>query len=131
MKKQSSWKKALKSKATLIILIVIALLVAFAYGRAFYRDYQVKQEISRLKGEVSQLEQRKIESMELLEYVASSNYVEEQARTQLNMKKKGEKVIVVDQSDTETNSKSRSKESDQVSNPVKWWYYFINKDINN
>ncbi|MFB6181739.1 MAG: septum formation initiator family protein [Candidatus Magasanikbacteria bacterium] len=128
--KNKSIKKIFNSKLFLISLILVALFVGAAAFRSFYRDYQVNQEIERLKAKVDSLEREKIESMKLLDYVASKRFVEKKARSDLNLKKKGEKAMII--KDSDINSKnSDDKETNQVSNPVKWWYYFTNKNLSN
>jgi len=92
---KNNWQKIFGSRWFLVVLLVVAIFVAVAYGRAYYRDYQVRQEISRLQNEVKKLEAKKIETMEILQYVKSSNFIEDKARTELNMIKPGEKVVVV------------------------------------
>jgi len=122
------------SRLFLIIAFCLALLVAFSYARAYYQDYAVRQEISRLEDEVRRLEHKKLESFELLKYVSSNAYVEEKGRVEFNLKKPGENVIAIDErglreydslpADIEDNSSD-------LKNPIKWWYYFTHKDIPN
>ena len=80
---KNKWQKVLSSRWFLLVLLVIAIFVAVAYGRAYYRDYQVRQEIERMQNEVKKLEAKKIETMEILKYVKSSNFIEEKARTEM------------------------------------------------
>lgn len=94
-------------------------------GRAYYQDYQVAQEIRALQDQVGQLQKKKIESATLLSYVMSPDFVEERGRTELNLKKPGEQVLVIPQEHrtvgtTTTGPLPESK----ASNPVRWWYYF-------
>ena len=72
--------------------------------------------------------------MEILEYVSSEAFVEEKARTELNMKKEGEKVIYIKQGGVAEKKGDQKKEThntigQNVSNPVKWWYYFTQNTL--
>jgi len=107
--------------------LLVAIFTAVAYGRAYYRDYQIRKEIIDLQNEVKKLEAKKIETMEVLQYVKSTNFIEEKARTELNLVKPGEKMIVITsgtQPEASSSSKSWNYKQD-VPNPVKWWRFFF------
>lgn len=103
-------------------LLVLALI---GLGRAYYQDYQVAQEIRALQDQVSQLQKKKIESAALLSYVMSPDFVEERGRTELNLKKPGERVLVIPQEHRATGTMANGPlPESKASNPVRWWYYF-------
>ena len=128
-------KRFFGSRLFLIIGIPLALFAAFGYIRSYYSEYKVNQEIAVLEKEIKTLEYKKIESMEILNYVMSQNFVEEKARTELNMKKEGENVLVFKNENiySDQGSFKDDRAGQKISNPLKWLYYFINKDyvINN
>lgn len=127
----SNSKHFFLSRWFLIGAFVLACLIGFAFFRAYYREYEVNKEISRLQEEVHKLETKKIESLELLKYVQSDAFVEEKARTEFNMAKPGEKAAVIGIS-------APPKESGQeniavvkwnnLKNPIKWFKYFLHQD---
>ncbi len=124
---KNHWQKIFGSRWFLLVLLVVAIFVAVAYCRAYYRDYQVRQEIARLQDEVKKLESKKIETMEILQYVKSSSFIEEKARTELNLIKPGEKMAIV-ASGTKSESGELGKAKDYSSdlpNPTKWWRFFF------
>jgi cell division protein FtsB len=124
---KNNWQKIFGSRWFLLVLLVVAIFVAVAYGRAYYRDYQVRQEIVRLQNEVKKLEAKKIETMEILQYVKSNNFIEEKARTELNLIKPGEKMVIV-ASGTKIGESELEKPKDykqDLPNPVKWWRFFF------
>lgn len=128
---QSFFRRFFASRLFLIIGSIISLLFASGYGRAYYQDYKLKQEIRKLEEQVRMLESKKIESLSILEYVMSDGFVEDTARTELHLKKPGEKVMVVQgiQAPT-TKEHSIAKETGQpLRNPIKWWYYFLKKPL--
>ncbi len=110
----------------------ICLVLGTAVVRAYYHEYQIRQEINRLKGEAEQLEAKKIETIETLRYVQSQAFVEEKARTELNLKKEGENVIIISTT-TPSQSHSRDRQSEEKMvkliqpNISKWWRYFFRK----
>lgn len=128
---QSSVKRFFISRLFLFITIPVAGLVFFGYVRSYYNGYKINQEIKTLQQEISSLEKKKIESMTILEYVMSPGFVEDTARTELNMKKPGERVLVVkNQVSYEVGKSSVVPSRQQLNNPLKWWYYFKNKGEN-
>ncbi|NCO04867.1 MAG: septum formation initiator family protein [Candidatus Magasanikbacteria bacterium] len=114
----------------LICGLVLSCLFIFAFFRNYYQDYHIHKEIEALQGEVGALEKKKLESLEILDYVMSDTFVEETARKELQYKKPGEHVIVVN-TPTIYEEVDAGEEHVQggLSNPIKWWYYFIHKDL--
>ena len=122
------FRQFFSSRLFFIIALVLAIFTVVSYARGYWQDYKVKQEIASLKSEVSNLEKKKIESLEILQYVTSDAFVEEKARTELNMKKPGEKVVVIAGNKIESANAEEPKidaKQEGLNNPVKWWYYFF------
>lgn len=135
-RRQSSVRKFFSSRIFLVSLFAATALVAAAYARAYYQDYQLKKEIRSLEAEVAALQSRKIESLDLLQFVLSPQYVEQAARTELNMKLPEERVAVVARtgytsSDYSNPSGDKAQSEPPLSNPTKWWYYITHKSENN
>lgn len=121
------------SKLFFVVIIVLLALVAIGYARAYYQNYGVQQEIAQLQEEVQLEKRKKIELLGILDYVQGDEYVEETARTELNLKKPGEKVIFVQ---GKNSSNLAVKESEignrgghKFSNTIKWWYYFTKGEL--
>jgi len=131
--KDHSVKRFFASRAFLVIALVLAIFVAFGFARAYYQDYKVRQEIGMLQDEVKRLETKKFESVELLKYVTSDTFVEEKARTELNLKKSGEHVVFVNDlgAATATPTEAELSERSELNNIAKWWYYFTHKSLPN
>lgn len=113
-------------------MLIVAVFFAINYARAYYQEYKVKQEISALREEVKHLEQKKLESLKILKYVTSDAFVEEKARTELNLKKPGEQVAVVTGQEEEKKSaytQDQPGEKQYLSNPVRWWYYITRHSL--
>jgi len=119
------------SRGFLIVALLVAAFVAFGFARAYFQDYKVRQEIKLLQQEVKDLETKKFESIQLLEYVTSDTYLEERARTELNLKKPGENVVFVSDISPigQIESDNDGEEDKQLNNITKWWYYFTHKSI--
>lgn len=126
-------KRFFNSRLFLFMMLGLAVVVAVGYARAYYQDYKIKQEIENLQNDVSSLKKKKINTIDILQYVSSSAYVEDQARTELNMKKPGESVVFVNNAVENTkNNAVNSMDSgggQLISNRLKWLYYFIHKPL--
>ena len=131
-KNENSWLAIFWSKWFILIVLVCLFFVAFALVRSYFQDLQVKQEIERLKTEAMSLEAKKLETIEILRYIKSEEYVEEKARTEFNMQKPGENVYIIqavnESSQTSINNGQVDKNNIElisVKNPIKWLNLFI------
>lgn len=131
-KNQNSWLAIFWSKWFILIVLVCLFFVVFALVRSYFQDLQVKQEIERLKSEATSLEAKKLETIEILRYIKSEEYVEEKARTEFNMQKPGENVYIIqagnEQGEASTNNGQVDKNNIElisVKNPIKWLNLFI------
>ena len=127
------WKNIFYSRWFLLALFGLSVFLVFSYIRVYYQEYNVRNEIDRLRKEVDGLEVKKIETVEVLKYVQSQAFVEEKARTELNLLKPGEKMAVIPsgslRNDIGQQEKSLIKWSN-VKNPIKWFKFFFFKDNN-
>lgn len=129
------FRRFFSSRLFLVAALVAILFIAFANLRVYYHGYKIKQEIRAMQADISSLNQKKIESMEILKYVMSNDFVEEKARTELNMKKPGEHVVIITNEAEVARGEaeggggigeggSQNASGQGTSNPLKWWYYF-------
>ncbi len=129
----STLRRFFTSRLFLVVIFSAIALILFGYARTYYQGYKVKQEIENLQKEVDNLQKKKFQSMELLNYVTSDAFVEEKARTELNLKKPGENVLIIpnmQKVQTEEGIVSNASESGQKHpNWLKWWYYFIHRSL--
>lgn len=122
------------SFALLGAVILIAITVPLA--RNINQTYQTNKEIKDLEEEIQSLETKNGELEELLGYLESDQFIEEQARLKLNYKSEGEEVYVVKDDDrlsnssvNETTPEYASMETginEKTSNIKKWYDYFFN-----
>ena len=128
-KNQSFLRRFFQSRFFLFIIVILFGFVAIGYARAYYQDFKIRQEIDQLKKDISGLETTKLESFDILKYVSSQEFVEEKARTEFNLVKSGEKVLVM-RADEGIEEVEESTVSEAViSNPRKWLYYFLHRPV--
>lgn len=86
------------SKWLLIICIVIIIFFSWSAVRDYYRQDDLRQDIIKLNQEIEDLAKQQIDLTDTLAYVQSSDFIEIEARTKLNLRKPGEKIIIVSNS---------------------------------
>ena len=104
--------------------------------KTIYKKYQLNQEIESLKVEIAKMDKKEQELTKLIDYLGSQDYLEKEAREKLNLKKEGESVLMV--SETEL-AKELSNSPGQGSaagseeklaaenNLIKWWKFFFKR----
>jgi cell division protein DivIC len=124
--KGSGWKNFFSSQIFVVIVAIVAIMVVFEYTRAYYQGYLVRQEIAYLEEQAKKMESKKVELLEVLKYVKSDNFVEEKARTELNLIKPGEQVVVVPEAKENGNRQENEAvvRLKNIPNYQKWLNYF-------
>lgn len=123
-------KRLLSSKVFLFLVALILIWLVISVVRESYRKYQLTQEINQLKSEIERLEGSNQDLANLLEYFQQESFLEKEARLKLNLKKPGEKVVIVPRSEEEgieIEPIKRTEEEIKKEKPnwLKWWKYFF------
>jgi hypothetical protein len=109
-----------------IIGIVVALFLIVRLGATGYERYLIKQEIASYEAQRTALERKKLESLDLLAYVSSDGFIEETARTELNMILPGERTAIIQTGDGNGGGRlDQTTEQTAWGNVVSWWTYFL------
>lgn len=128
-RQDSTFWRFFSSRLFFLLSVLVLGMISLSVGRAYYQDYLVEQEIRSLEERVELLRRKRFESLDILAYVLSPAFVEEKARTELNMKKEGEQVVVIPEQDLlalrRDEDSSTVSTGQQPSNLVQWWYYFF------
>ena len=110
-----------------IVGLVFFILMSFPLARTYSQKKILEKELADIKAEIEQFDKEEIGNLEeMIKYLNSEQSVEAQARLNLNLKKPGETVVVIEKeenklSQEEVNSKHQAPES----NLLKWWQYFF------
>lgn len=120
-----------------IVVIAGALFLTFSVAivRELINSHQVRLQVQRLQGQVAAEQHRQQQLQDVIDYLGSPTFREQEARLKLGLKKEGEQVLVVPTTNTpltnettSTNSSSTSTEtssSTPASHPTQWWHYFF------
>ncbi len=123
--------KLLRSKIFFMFLIPILLALAVGIFQKLYYRYEIKGELDKLNSEIADLNKQKNDLNQLVDYYKNESNLEKEARVRLNLKKEGEKVVIIlpQATSTDDNDESISGLSgvnlENLPNYKQWWYYFF------
>lgn len=112
----------------------VLLVVGVSTIRETYREWKVDQEIDSMQSQVEQLEGKKLALTDLVQRMESPDALDREARTQLGLRKPGERVIILRGAGSpETweeagmDAPAPAKTEEPKSNPERWLRYFFVK----
>lgn len=108
-----------------IVGLVFLLLIVFPLAQTYTQKRLVEKEIDGVKKEISDFESTNQDLKEMISYLQSDQSLEDQARLNLNLKKPGEKVIVIEAPKGSTTTDDINKTTASETNFTKWWHYFF------
>jgi len=128
----------LTSKAVLAGTFVVLVLLSISLGKEVYRSYQINQEISSVRADIAQLQQKNAELAHVIDYFKTDSYQEKEARQKLNLQKPGETAVAIppakaNETDQDKIASAQAKvdhPDDNSSNAEKWWNYFFSSEHN-
>lgn len=131
-------KRVLSSKIFLFFLLLAVIWIGLVSVRAYYKKYQLDQEITALKFQIGKLDKQDQDLSQLLKYFDSSNYLEIEAKDKLNLKKSDESVVMVpeaaisqelatQQATSGVGQSFATQPSVAENNLIKWWNYLFGK----
>ena len=121
------YEKLIRSRIFFIFLIPIFLALLVGIFQQFYHRYQVKRDLGKLDAEIANFNKQKEDLSNLLDYYKNESNLENEARVRLNLKKEGEKVVIILPNATSTNENKISGDIENLPNYKQWWYYFFGK----
>jgi len=86
---------------------------------------EIKREIKKLEEKINFLESDNKELESLIQYLQTEEFIEQEARAKLSLKKPGERVVAVpDNLEVKLDDQSSQLE-DEIPNWRLWWQYFF------
>jgi len=127
------YKKLLKSKLFFVFLIPIVLTLLFGIFQNFYYRYKVQSDLNKLNNEVALLNEQKNDLEKLIDYYKNESNIEKEARLRLNLKKEGERAVIILPRATSTSESGESFSGvggigiEELPNYRQWWYFLFKK----
>lgn len=122
--RQTFWGRFYNSNVFIILLSVFLIFSLFKVGKELIKRHAINQEIGDLNKQLTAVSQEKDKLKDLISYLETDKYVEEQARLQLNLSKPGEKRIDLTSDQNNQVTKMSNTEED-LANWRKWFNYFF------
>lgn len=116
---------SLKKWIVSIILLGILMFIGFSMVQSWLKNREVNSEIIGLQTNINDLQRENEQYQQLIEYLNSNAYIEEKARTDLGLKKQGEKVVVLPENLITSPATSSSNNAGSESNLARWINYFF------
>lgn len=114
---------------------LVVVMLAVAVGRQTARRYRIEQDRTKLDAQIETAASRNEELTQLLQYLKTPAYSEEQARLRFGMAKPGEKVAVVGESNVGSTAQEdsamaqKSETSPESLKPRQsWWRLFFHHE---
>ncbi len=126
--KSTVYERLLKSRIFFIFLVPVFLALLVGIFQQIYERYQVQAKLNELNAEVANYKKQQEDLTKLIEYYQDPSNLENEARVRLNLKKEGEKVVIILPTATSTSDNAISSSDENLPNYKQWWYYFFPRD---
>jgi len=126
-KPDNLWYRFFSSQRFLAIIgLVFLVVILFPLAKTYTQRRLVEKEIDDVKKQIAEYESQNQQLKELATYLQSEQSLEEQARLNLNMKKPGEAVIMIENVANRAVAVNASSAAEKIGNLAKWWRYYFN-----
>ncbi len=126
--RQTFWGRFYNSNVFIILLSIFLIFSLFKVGKELVKRHTINQEINDLNKQLTAVSQEKDKLKDLISYLETDKYVEEQARSQLNLSKPGEKRIDLT-TDQENQLATTQNGEEDLANWRKWFNYFFAENL--
>ena len=129
-------KKILYSRWFIFLSLLAFIWLGLVLTKTVYKKYQLNQEIESLKIEIAKMDKKEQELTKLIDYLGSQDSLEKEAREKLNLKKEGESVLMVSETELAKELSDSSSQQSVINNEektvaennlIKWWKFFFKK----
>lgn len=127
-KTENFWQRIFYSQLIIFVGVVFIILFSVGISKRVERKHQIDKEINQLQGEVDRLASNGKELNEFLGYLNSNDFLEEEARIKLGLKKDGEQIVIINNKPKEIQTDNYSNATvapQKKNNPQKWYDYFF------
>ena len=122
-RKRDDWKGKVWGSNIFSVLLIIILVISFVkVGKEIRLRYEIKKEINTLQVQLEDLEDKTAKVDKLISYLKTDEYIEKQARIELNLSKPGERQVNLSNIGKVDN---KNLANNQEPNIEKWFNYFF------
>jgi cell division protein FtsB len=122
-------------RITIVLVVALISWAVYVSSKQLARNQRIEEEVRSLEQEADKIRRENETLSEKIQYFASNDFREQEAKEKLGMKKAGEEVVVVQSWQTEEGEEKASKMTPETSltqqagetlpSYKKWWYLFF------
>jgi cell division protein FtsL len=112
------------SKFFWVFCLLVFIIIILRLAKGTIKNNRVNTEIKQLEQEISRLQTQNQDFEQLVKYLNSDIFIEQEAKLKMGLKKEGENLVVIPNAELSVN-KNENKQNQNNPNPVKWWNYFF------
>jgi cell division protein FtsB len=120
-----TWQSFIRSRVTTVLMSIALLFVMVLAAKILIQKYKIDQEVAKMQNQVQTIKKDNLQLGDLIKYFNTADYQEKAAREQLNLKKDGEFVVGLPQSDGAVSGVQT--QAANSSNFKNWFNYFFSK----
>jgi len=113
------------SKFFVVFCLFLFIFLLFGLAKGTIRSYRVNAEVDQLQSEINRLDKQNQDFEQLVKYLNTDTFIEQEAKLKLGLKKANENLVIIPDSEIPIKEKNAVTEENK-SNPEKWWAYFFN-----
>lgn len=113
------------SRFFLSIATILLVVVGYSIAKSLIRRAEIQKEVNNLQREIQDLENKNEQLVKLIDYLATDEFKEREARLQLGLQKPGENVVVVPELVSQESDNLSAAENSNLSNAQSWFKYFF------
>ena len=125
-------KKSLFKKFFFVFCLLLLAVLIFGAGREYLKRKEIDREIAELEKELAGFNVKNKGFLDSLKLYESGFFIEQEARTKLNYKKPGEKVVVIPGAEKSLKAGEGAEKTEAAAavagawkNAGEWWEYFF------
>lgn len=127
--KRNIFLRIIFSKIFIVLCLVVLAFSSVSLGKEMIRRYKINKEINSLASEIQKIEKENFELGQMIEYLKTETFLENEARLKMGYSKSNEKVVIVPdpnktQNEASIGNSSQNADVEKSSNLIKWFDYF-------
>ncbi|MCK5510357.1 septum formation initiator family protein [Candidatus Parcubacteria bacterium] len=140
--KKNLFKRIICHKATISLVgFLVIIFISIPLAKNVSKNYNINKEVVKLEEEIDRLKDKNSELGNMIDYLKSDQFIDEQAKLNLNYKKAGEELVVINSKEEQAAKASSELKNiyniqglnrqiieKEIVNPKKWGYYFFNQE---
>jgi cell division protein FtsB len=114
------------SKFFVVFCLFVFIFILFGLAKGTLKSHKVNAEVDQLQTEINRLEAQNQDFDQLVKYLNTDTFIEQEAKLKLGLKKANENLVIIPDSEIPVKGAVNSEDIENKSNPAKWWAYFFN-----